>query len=59
MGLYITRMDWPARTSQRWCDVNIKSILFLAVFAIGALYLWHNYAAHGGIAGVKQGVGLK
>jgi hypothetical protein len=39
--------------------VNIKSIVFFAIFAIGALYLWHNYAAHGGIAGVKQGVGIK
>jgi hypothetical protein len=39
--------------------VKLKSLVFFAVFAIGALYLWHNYAAHGGISGIKQGVGIK
>jgi hypothetical protein len=39
--------------------VKLRHILFLAVFALGALYIWHNYSAHGGIAGLKSGVGLK
>lgn len=38
--------------------MKLRNLVFIAVFAIGALYLWHNYAAHGGISGLKQGVGL-
>lgn len=37
----------------------MKNIVFLLIFAVGALYLWHNYAQHGGVAGIKSGVGLK
>lgn len=38
--------------------MKLKSLVFLSIFAIGALYLWHNYAQHGGVAGLKSGVGL-
>ena len=38
--------------------MKLKSLVFLAIFAVGALYIWHNYSAHGGIAGLKSGVGL-
>ena len=38
--------------------MKLKSLVFLAIFAVGALYLWHNYASHGGVAGLKSGVGL-
>jgi hypothetical protein len=31
----------------------------MLVFAIGALYVWHNYSQHGGIGGLRQGIGLK
>lgn len=39
--------------------MKLKSLVFLAIFAIGALYIWHNYSQHGGISGLKSGVGLK
>jgi hypothetical protein len=38
--------------------VKLKSLVFFAIFAIGALYVWHTYSQHGGIAGLKSGVGL-
>lgn len=39
--------------------MKLRHLLFLAIFAIGALYVWHNYSQHGGISGLKTGVGLK
>jgi hypothetical protein len=39
--------------------VKLKHLVFIAIFAIGALYLWHNYSSHGGTAGLKAGLGLK
>ena len=39
--------------------MRMRHWLFLAIFAIGALYIWHNYSQHGGISGLKQGVGLR
>lgn len=39
--------------------MKLKSLVFLLVFAVGALYIWHNYSQHGGVAGLKSGVGLK
>lgn len=39
--------------------MKLKHWVFLAIFAIGALYLWHNYSSHGGTAGLKSGLGLK
>jgi len=39
--------------------VKARQLLFLLVFAIGALYIWHNYSQHGGIGGLRQGIGLK
>lgn len=38
--------------------MKVKHWLFLALILIGALYLFHNYSQHGGIAGVKSGLGL-
>jgi hypothetical protein len=39
--------------------VKLRHWVFLLVFAVGALYIWHNYSAHGGVSGLKTGVGLK
>lgn len=39
--------------------MKLRHMLFLLVFAIGALYVWHNYSQHGGIGGLRQGIGLK
>jgi hypothetical protein len=39
--------------------VKLRHWVFLAIFGVGALYIWHNYSAHGGITGLKSGVGLK
>lgn len=33
-------------------------ILFAALGAVGLLYLVHTYMMHGGITGVKSGLGL-
>lgn len=30
----------------------------LILLIAGALFFWHNYRNHGGIAGVKSGLGL-
>lgn len=38
--------------------MKLRHWLFLSIFAIGALYLWHNYSAHGGIGGIKSGIGI-
>lgn len=38
--------------------MKLKHWVFLGLVAIGALYLWHNYSSHGGVAGVKQGLGF-
>lgn len=37
----------------------MRHLVFLLVFAVGALYIWHNYSQHGGVSGLKSGVGLK
>ena len=39
--------------------MKLRHLVFLLVFAVGALYIWHNYSQHGGIMGLKSGVGLK
>lgn len=33
-------------------------VLVLALIAVGALFLFHNWQSHGGWAGVRQGTGL-
>jgi hypothetical protein len=38
--------------------VKLRHIVFMSIFLIGALYVWHNYSAHGGVAGIKSGIGL-
>lgn len=32
--------------------------LLLILAAVGAVYIWHNYRSHGGVSGVKQGLGF-
>lgn len=32
--------------------------LFLILFVIGALFVWHNYQSHGGTNGIRQGLGF-
>jgi len=38
--------------------VKLKHLVFLAIFIVGALYVWHTYSMHGGVAGFKSGIGL-
>jgi hypothetical protein len=38
--------------------MKLKHWVFIALVVVGGLYLVHNYMSHGGIAGVKQGIGL-
>jgi hypothetical protein len=38
--------------------MKLKHWVFIGLVAVGALYLLHNYQSHGGVAGVKQGIGL-
>lgn len=38
--------------------MKMRTMVVLAFAAIGALYLFHNYRSHGGIMGVKQGIGI-
>lgn len=38
--------------------MKLKHWVFLALILVGGLFLWHNYSAHGGVAGVKSGIGL-
>lgn len=38
--------------------MKLRHWVFVAIFAVGALYLFHNYSQHGGMAGVRSGLGL-
>lgn len=38
--------------------MKLKHWVVVGIFLVGALYLVHNYTSHGGVAGVKQGIGL-
>lgn len=38
--------------------MRLKHWLFLAIFVIGALYVWHIYSQHGGVGGFKSGLGV-
>jgi hypothetical protein len=38
--------------------VKLKHVVFFSLFLVGALFVWHNYSQHGGVAGVKSGIGL-
>lgn len=38
--------------------MKLKHWVFFGLVAIGALYLLHNYQGHGGIQGVKTGLGF-
>lgn len=38
--------------------MKLKHWVFIGLVAVGALYLAHNYMSHGGVQGVKQGIGL-
>lgn len=38
--------------------MKLKTLTILVLVAVGVLYLWHNYSQHGGVAGLKSGLGL-
>lgn len=38
--------------------MKLKHWVFIALALAGGLYLLHNWQSHGGVAGVKQGLGL-
>lgn len=58
LAIRLSRMDRPIGPNERWCQVKLKHWLFVAFVIIGVLFLWHNYSQHGGVAGVKSGLGL-
>ena len=37
--------------------MKVKHLIFLLLAALGVLYLWHLYSAHGGISSLKLGGG--
>lgn len=38
--------------------MRLKHWLILALIAVGALYAFHIYSQHGGVAGFKTGLGV-
>jgi hypothetical protein len=38
--------------------VKVKHWIFVILVIIAILFLVHNYMSHGGVAGVKSGIGL-
>ena len=38
--------------------MKLKHLFALALVVIGALFLWHLYASHGGVSGFKSGLGI-
>jgi hypothetical protein len=38
--------------------VKAKHFLALGLMAVGALFLFHMYRSHGGVSGIKQGLGF-
>jgi hypothetical protein len=38
--------------------MKLRHWLITGFVLIGALYLFHNYQQHGGVSGVKSGLGL-
>lgn len=58
VAIRFSPLEWATRTRERGSSVKLRHYVFLAIFAVGALYIWHNYSAHGGVGGIKQGIGL-
>ncbi len=38
--------------------MKLKHWVFVAIALVGAAFLAHNYMSHGGVSGIKQGIGL-
>lgn len=38
--------------------MKVKHWIIVILILIGALFLWHNYQSHGGVGGVKTGLGI-
>lgn len=38
--------------------MKVKHWVILSVLLVGALFLLHNFQSHGGVGGVKQGLGF-
>lgn len=38
--------------------MKLKHLVFLALVIIAVLFILHNYQSHGGVSGIKQGIGL-
>jgi hypothetical protein len=59
MGIFVPAVDGTPRTPERRSvKVKVRHWIILILVAIGGLYLWHNYSQHGGVAGMKSGLGL-
>lgn len=38
--------------------MKVKHWIFLILVVVGLLFLWHNYQGHGGVGGIKSGLGV-
>jgi hypothetical protein len=38
--------------------MKVKHWIFVILVFVGLLFLWHNYQGHGGLTGVKSGLGV-
>ena len=38
--------------------MKMVHLFFLLLAIAGALFIWHNYSSHGGVSGVKSGLGF-
>lgn len=38
--------------------MKVKHWIVLSLLIIGALFVFHNWQSHGGVAGIKHGIGF-
>lgn len=38
--------------------MKVRHWIFVGLALVGVVFLVHNYMSHGGVSGVKQGLGL-
>jgi len=38
--------------------MKLRHWVFLILIVIAVLFLFHNYTSHGGVMGIKQGIGF-
>ena len=55
--MLLTPLTKPRRRNGRR-KVKLKHWVIVGLALVGALYVFHNYTAHGGVNGVKSGFGF-